>query len=122
MGSTVNQYFILGVRLDYKEAQRLIAATHGENAETVQEQYDDNGYKKEIGQFEGMTFISDGMNGEYAFFGIIKQKAPADDWLNTLSIERPKLKDVRSIQEKAKALFGDDFICTPSWHVVTHWH
>ena len=122
MGSTVNQYLILGVRLGFDEAQRLIEAKHGEGAEDARDKYDDNGYQKELGQFEGMTFISDGLSGEYAFFGIVKQKAQADDWLNTISIERMKPKEVRLVQEKAKALFGDEFVCAPGWHVVTHWH
>lgn len=122
MGSTVNQYLILGVRLDYKEAQRLLTAKHGEQADDVQDAYSDDGYKKEVGHFEGVTFISDGMNGEYAFFGVIKQKSSADDWLDTISIERAKPKDVQFIKERAKAFFGEHFECSPSWHVVTHWH
>lgn len=120
--TTVNQYLILGVRLGYDEAKALIEAKHGDQADEVQEKYDDNGYKKEIGHFEGMTFITDGMSGEYAVFGIVKEKAPADDWLGTVSIEKAKGKDIRLIQEKAKALFGDDFVCTPGWHMLTHWH
>lgn len=122
MGSTVNQYLILGVRLGYEQAQELIAAKHGDAADDVQEKYDDNGYRKEIGHFEGVSYIADGMDGEYAFFGIIKQKARADDWLGSVSIEKAKGKDVRLVQEKAKALFGDDFVCAPSWHLLTHWH
>lgn len=122
MGTNVNQYLILGVRLGYDEAHALIDAKHGENADDVRERYDDNGYKQEIGHFEGVTYIDDGMDGAYAFFGIVKEKASIDDWLGTVSIEKAKAKDVRLVQEKAKALFGDDFVCTPSWHMLTHWH
>lgn len=122
MSSTVNQYFLLGVRLAYDEAQRLIKAEHGDAADAIQEKYADNGYEKPIGHFEGMTFIADGMNGEYAFFGIVKQKARSDDWLDSVSIERVKPKDARMVQEKAKALFGADFVAAPGWHFITHWH
>lgn len=122
MSSTVNQYLLLGIRLDYNEAQRLIEAVHGDQAEDVAQKYDDNGYSKTLGHFEGMTYITDGMCGHYAFFGIVKEKGAADDWLNTVSIERPKAKDVRAVKEKAKALFGNDFEASPSWHLLTHWH
>lgn len=122
MGTVVNQYLMFGIRLDYKEANRLITQTHGDAAEDIQDKYEDNGYKKEIIHFEGVTLISDGMDGEYAFFGIVRQKARLDGWINSVSIERAKAKDIRLVQEKAKALFGESFICTPGWHVVTHWH
>lgn len=122
MSSTVNQYLLFGIRLDFSEAQRLVEALHGDQADEVAEKYDDNGYRKEIGHFEGMTYITDGMNGEYAFFGIVKQKSSADDWLNTVSIERAKAKDIRAVTEKAKALLGADFEASPGWHFLTHWH
>ena len=122
MGSTVNQYLMLGIRLGYDEADQLMKAQHGEQASDVQEKYEDNGYEEGIGHFEGVSLIADGMNGEYMFFGIIKKKTRADDWLENVSIERPKPKDVRLVQEKAKALFGLDAVASPGWHVITHWH
>ena len=113
---------MLGISLGYNKANRLMQAQHGEQANDVQEKYEDNGYEKCIGHFEGMTLIADGMNGAYMFFGIVKKKTQADEWLGSVSIERPKPKEVRLVQEKAKALFGLDFMASPGWHFITHWH
>lgn len=124
MSTSVNQYLIFGYRLDYNEAKERLEATHGEQAEEVREKYDDNGYDKKIGHFEGVTFIDDGMNGEYAYFGIIKEKAPIDDWIPTLDLSkcRSKSKDVRLVQEQASIFFGRPIETSPSWHLLTHWH
>ena len=122
MSSCVNQYLIFGYRLDYDEAKALLEATHGEKSDEMQDKYDDNGYQKEIGHFEGVTFIADGMNGEYAYFGIIKEKARIDDWLSNISIGKAKPKDVRLVQAQAQVFFGRAIETLPGWHLLTHWH
>lgn len=122
MSSRVNQYLIFGYRLDYKEAKERLEATHGDNVDEVQDKYYDNGYQKEIGHFEGVTFIDDGMNGEYAYFGIIKEKGPVDDWISSVSIGRAKRKDVELVYTQAKAFFGRAIETSPGWHLLTHWH
>ncbi len=124
MSTSVNQYLIFGYRLDYNEAKELLEAAHGEQADEIQDKYDDNGYRKEIGHFEGVTFIADGMNGEYAYFGIIKEKAPIDDWIPAIDFGkcRSKSKDVRLVKEQAQIFFGRAIETSPSWHLLTHWH
>lgn len=123
MSTAINQYILLGFRLDYNEAFGLLETKYGSsNCEDVREHYEDNGYKKEIKQMNGMTIISDGMDGEYFYFGIVKEKAREGEFVNSFEFGKPVATELKQIQTQAQELFGREFENKPTWHVLTHYY
>lgn len=72
MGVRRTDYVVLGSKFDYKEFKRLI---NGDLDGDGIEEYEDNPYSEKIGGKKGITFISDGMNGEYVVIGKVLIKS-----------------------------------------------
>ncbi len=87
MSTTINQYLLYGIRFEYDDFNARLKAVHGDNADAVEDQYHENGYAKDVTGHDGFAFIVDGMNGEYAFFGVVVQKPSRDDYLDPVSIQ-----------------------------------
>ncbi len=76
MGVERTHYVIVGVRFKYDDvAERP-------DFEELQDEMEDNGYKVEITEKNGLTMVSDGMNGEYVVIGRVLAKAIDSDGLD----------------------------------------
>ena len=67
------EYVMLGIKLPYKELAEDIS-----EFELFGTIYEDNAYEKEIRQHMGLTMISDDLNKQYIFFGIVLAKGLQD--------------------------------------------
>ena len=121
MSTTINQYLLYGIRFEYDDFNTRLKAMHGDNAEAIEDQYHENGYAKNVTGHDGFAFIVDGMNGEYAFFGVVVQKPSRDDYLDTVSIQPFSRKERKRLRLAAEALLGAD-LPSDGWHVISHWH
>lgn len=121
MSTRINQYILYGIRLDYKDFNKRLEAIHGEHAGDIEEAYHENGYAKEITGEEGFSMIVDGMNGEYAFFGVVVQKPRVDEHLESASIGNFPSKEKKRLLKRATQLLGEA-LPKAGWHIITHWH
>lgn len=67
------EYVMLGIKLPYKEIAEDIS-----EFELFGTLYEDNAYEKEIRSHMGLTMISDDLNKQYIFFGIVLAKGLQD--------------------------------------------
>jgi hypothetical protein len=86
--------------------------------------WDDEKYEEYSDADEGeMIFIVDGMNGEYAVFGKLIQKADEFEGLSMEVLEEPETDEQEKLINLAEELFGEHTtIGAPSYIVFTHWH
>ena len=73
MGVERCDYVIVGVKLDYDEFWSIQGGD--EAAHDKFQEFYDNEYREEIGSKDGVTVISDGMNGKYVYIGYVIKKA-----------------------------------------------
>lgn len=100
MGVTVNQYFLLGVKIPFKTSD-------GEWFEKI-EPFIDNGYKPGIRHHKGLAVIHDGMNGEWEFIGRILARSNQDEHLDgPFSMELPPDVNVEMLAELINAHFPE---------------
>ena len=74
MGTTANQYLMVGVKLPYRSCKL--------GDEDKFEPFYDETYKEAINHHDGLCVISDGMDGKYTFIGRVLEKAINDYWIN----------------------------------------
>lgn len=112
MSTGFNQYLITGVRIPYERG------TYEEY-----EAYDDNGYKKEIGQKNGLTVLYDGMCGKYIVIGVVHQKSPYDQPFEEEVVQLNSATDKTLIRNLIQAEFTMEVLEEQiRTFVVTHWH
>ena len=73
MGVDMTHYVVLGVKVPFKDI--------GTEKWDMLEAYEDNGYEKIPTIKDGLTLVSDGMNGEYAVMGMVLAKGMEEDGL-----------------------------------------
>lgn len=117
MSTTFNQYLILGVKLPYQKFE-------------LTEPFHDNGYSEEIKYHEGLTAVSDGMNGKYTFIGRIIKKARVgevlDETFNLTDLVKAQMNPgvvglLSALLHKTFPDLGIEPADIGLWF-VTHWH
>ncbi len=99
MGVDRINYVMLAVRLLFDEV-----SSDEEKYNEYLDTYEDEGYSSEITKHNGLTMVSDGMNGEYAFIGEVITKTMDFEGLSITDCS-VKEKDI----ERIKFLIMDQF-------------
>lgn len=72
MGVQCCHYVMVAAKFDY---QTFKEAVFTKNTEwDLTEKYEDNAYREDVGSYNDLTIIIDGMSGEYVFFGVVFAK------------------------------------------------
>ncbi len=92
MSVAINQYIIYGIKFEYQEIKDSLKKIYGEEQgiqkyEEMCDLLNDNGYKKEIGEYAGLSLISDGMNGKYEVLGKVYEKTTQGNYIDYFAIE-----------------------------------
>ena len=125
MSVVVNQYVVYGFSLSFDEMRRFLDVIFDSEAqrEQFEDEYHDNGYREAITRADKLALIMDGMNGEYAYLGVILEKAECGHMIESFTPARLKcpVKDKRALMAlplaQKLALFQK-----PTIHLVTHYH
>ena len=83
MGTEYCTYVMTAARFTFEEFEEALGEDWAERFET----YHDNPYKEHVGSHNGLTMITDGMNGEYIFFGFVMAKADQYSGLEVVDVE-----------------------------------
>lgn len=122
MGVQTNQYAGFGYWLDYKQAEAALEAKYDEDGiEEIFDKYHDSAYDQKIVEINGFSMISDGMNGEYFFFGKIDAKSEVYEPLHVAVAKVPSAKVKKALKEEIVNVFGTDFGIKPASIVFTHY-
>lgn len=122
MSVQTNQYAGFGYWLDYKQAEAALEAKYDEDSiEDIFDKYHDSAYDQKIVEVDGFSMISDGMNGEYFFFGKIDAKSEVYEPLNVAVAKVPFAKVKKALKEQIINVFGTDFNIKPNYLVFTHY-
>lgn len=122
MGVQTNQYSGFGYWLDYKQAEAALEAKYDEDGiEEIFDKYHDSAYDQEIVEVNGFSMISDGMSGEYFFFGKIDAKSEVHEPLDVAVAKVPSAKVKKALKEEIVNVFGTDFGIKPGSIVFTHY-
>ena len=125
MSVAVNQYVVYGFSLSFDEMRRVLDGIFDseDQREQFEDEYHDNGYREAITRADKLALIMDGMNGEYAYLGVILEKAECGHMVESFTPARLKCpaKDKRALMAlllaQKLALFQK-----PTIHLVTHYH
>ncbi|MCK9458231.1 MAG: hypothetical protein M0R80_01090 [Proteobacteria bacterium] len=125
MGCHRCEYVMFGAKFKYNEFE-----TPDDDYELT-EPYDDNAYQDKVTSCNGLTLVTDGMNGNYIYFGEVIAKAREESEGIEVSFEVETLQSVigvkriaiiAAIKKEAEKLG----ITLPPFdvglHVFTHWH
>lgn len=100
MSTQINSYIVLGVRLDYKEFNRMFRSLcNGDDSEafdTFVDPYCDNAFREDCDPHNGLSMLYDGRDGDYVVIGEILHKTPNHTWF-----ESPVVLDFAEIHTKA---------------------
>jgi len=118
MGTDRTDYVMLAVKFPYETV-----AYDEDKYDKYLDLYEDNGYRSEIKEHDGLTMVSDGMSGEYAFVGKVLAKAVEEEGEGLPITDCSIVKNSIEMQEKISNIFGVDkaHIDIKIW-VFTHWH
>ena len=125
MSVVVNQYVVYGFSLSFDEMRRVLDGIFDseDQREQFEDEYHDNGYREAITRADKLALIMDGMNGEYAYLGVILEKAECGHMVESFTPARLicPAKDKRALMAlplaQKLALFQK-----PTIHLVTHYH
>lgn len=112
MSLQINNYLFYGYRLDYKEANEVLLKSFDNNElafDELLDLYHDNQFSEEIVEVNGCSMISDGMDGEYVFFGKVLSKSKDHEQLETQKIKKPKKAEQEKIEREFNRLFNEHF-------------
>ena len=122
MSTQTNQYAGFGYWLNYEQAQSTLEAKYSEEQiEDIFDKYHDSAYDQKIVEINGFSMISDGMSGEYFFFGKIDAKSEVHEPLNVVIVKAPSFKVKKALKEEVIKVFGTDFGIEPVYVVFTHY-
>lgn len=113
MSVNTNQYIMLGVNLPF--------ITETEKGEKI-EPYHDNDYKKTVHEKDGLTVVSDGVNGDFTMVGKVLERSNLNETLDgpiKLLTVSPALK--RQVAKKISSLFSIKNPDVQLWF-FTHYH
>ena len=125
MSVVVNQYIVYGFSSEYDDMKRLLEEVFDSEAlrEQFEDDYHDNGYRHAITRADKLTLIMDGMNGDYAYLGVILEKAECGHMVEsfTPAMTKCSARDKRALMALplAQALARTQ---RPTIHLVTHYH
>lgn len=122
MSVQTNQYAGFGYWLDYKQAEAALEAKYDtDQIEDIFDKYHDSAFDKKIVEINGFSMITDGMDGNYFFFGKIDAKSEVYEPLNVTIAKIPSTKVKKSLKEEIVNVFGTDFNMKPVSLVFTHY-
>lgn len=116
MGTEAAHYVMFGINVPYDVVRDRANL----------EQYEDNAYVPEVTAVSGLTLVSDGMNGRYAVFGEVIEKA-IDEGLDLIEIDmdRPDMDRLGTVEfgKKLASILGISNWTEPAKIIIfTHWH
>lgn len=114
MSVTRQEYIVIGMKFDNKFTDRLWARP---DADDMNEKYEwEKDREKEI------QYLTDGMSGDYTFFGYIQQLSDGYDENSTVTeINQPQSGMVTAIQKKFIELFPDEQMAEIKIYHVPHY-
>jgi hypothetical protein len=122
MSVQVNQYLCYGYLLAYKESEKALEEKYsGDEIEDIFDKYHDSAFSKEVKEIDGCSLISDGMNGEYNFFGKVFKKSDNYEHIQTTEMPKVTTKIKKNIDEQLIKVFGTDFEAKPKVILLTHY-
>lgn len=122
MSVQMNQYLAFGYYLDYEESDKVLCEKYSEDErDEIFDKYHDSAFKTEITEINGCSLISDGMNGEYNFFGKIFDKSTVDEPLDTQFMPKVTKKIKENLKKELIGIFGTDFNIVPEVIILTHY-
>jgi hypothetical protein len=122
MSVQMNQYLAYGYLLPYEESEKTLKTKYSEDQiEELFENYHDSAFDKEIVEINGCSLISDGMNGEYNFFGKILKKSDVYEPMETIVIPKVSGKIKKNVEEEFLKVFGTNFEIKPELILLTHY-
>ena len=122
MGTVRTHYVMLGAKLPFDIIDRE------EDYEKF-DAYEDNGYRPEIKEHNGLTMVTDGMNGEYVFIGKVLKKALDHEGLEVTDCLAFSQREMNVLENLIRSEFWEEFgeefkdrdIGLSVW-AFTHWH
>jgi len=114
MGTTRTDYVMLAVKLPFDAIDPELDILY---------EYNDNGYEQKVTKHNGLTSVSDGMNGEYIFIGrvIAKVIESSGEGLPIVDCLDYSPEEAEQIRYRMKDLFGID-APPASVYAFSHWH
>jgi hypothetical protein len=108
--------------LPFKESEKALKVKYSEaEIEDIFDKYYDSAFDKKVMEFDGCSLISDGMNGEYNFFGKVFVKSKVYEAMETSSMPKVTPKIKKNVEEQLMKVFGNDFGIKPKIMIVTHY-
>jgi hypothetical protein len=126
MSISQTHYVILGIKYDFDEAKRNLGDEVFDN--DIVNNYEDDVYEEKITEKNGLTVVSDGMNGEYFVIGKVLVKASLVDGIEMTSIP---IQHSGQVTEQTRKIMRDIEKCFPQLnpdpldvkiYIFTHWH
>ena len=116
MGVNREEYIVIGCKLGKKFTKKLWKRVD-EDSE-LESQYNWNEKREKRAQY-----ITDGMSGEYTFFGLIKQLSDGFDGENTdiIEFEEPTAEKKQQVEEKFKELFPNEEMPPIKMYYLPHY-
>lgn len=96
----------MGVRQTHYVMLAIKAPMRREDDYEKWEPFEDNGYVEKITEHEGLTAVSDGMNGNYSMIGIVLAKGLEHEGIDMTECASPDPRISARIERDAKRLLG----------------
>lgn len=122
MSVQMNQYLGYGYLLPYEESMNLLVEKYTENGMIdLLDKYNDSAFDDKIVEINGFSFICDGMNGRYNFFGKIFIKGKNDMPCKTTKIPDATDDLKTHLVVEFINIFGDVMKTEPSSVLISHY-
>ncbi len=122
MSVQMNQYLVYGYMLPFKESEKGLKEKYSaEEIDDIFDKYHDSAFDKEILEVDGCSLISDGMSGEYNFFGKVFAKSKVYEAIETSAMPKVTPKIKKNVEEQLIKVFGDNFGVKPKIMILSHY-